>query len=59
MCLVDVYIFYVFVVQCVAVPKNYFVSIEGYKKFTWGSQAIMFINIRIEIRRNDRLSAAQ
>ena len=27
--------------------------------FTWGPQAIMFINIRIEIRRNDRLSAAQ
>ena len=30
-------------------------------KITWGPQSIMFINIfrRIEIQRNDRLSAAQ
>ena len=28
-------------------------------QLTWGPQAIMFINITIEIRRNDRLSAAQ
>ena len=26
---------------------------------TWGPQAIMFINIRTEIRRNDKLSVAQ
>ena len=31
---------------------------ETWFRITWGPQAIMFINI-IEIRRNDRLSAAQ
>ena len=32
---------------------------KGPANLTWGPQAIMFINIRKEIRRNDRLSAAQ
>ena len=33
--------------------------LEQVKMLTWGHRAIMFINIRIEIRRNDRLSATQ
>ena len=33
-------------------------DIKADVRLTWGPQAIMFINI-IEIRRNDRLSAAQ
>ena len=36
-----------------------FITYNSYNLRAWGPQAIMFIINKIEIRRNDRLSAAQ